>query len=272
VDAERRAHAYRSVERLTEPLMLALALIFIPLLVVPLVVPLSAEAERVVLTLDWVIWAAFALELTVKTYLAPSHLRYLRDHWFDVLIVLLPFFRPLRLVRSVRLLRLLRLLRLISLAMRVLTSARRLLRSHNLHYTLLVGTFLLIASAGAVTVFERDGPGSITSFETALWWAATTITTVGYGDTFPVTAAGRGVAVFVMAVGIALFSVLTAAISAFFVAEDTAHAEQPGLDEIMAQLRRLEEQIAQLHAASLPPGAAPSPPADGREPAGADAL
>jgi voltage-gated potassium channel len=72
----------------------------------------------------------------------------------------------------------------------------------------------------------------------------TTVTTVGYGDTFPITPAGRGIAVFVMLAGIAIFGVLTANIAAFFVEQ-----EQQGdpvaerLDEVLRRLERLEERL-----------------------------
>jgi hypothetical protein len=86
--------------------MLALSLAIIPLLVVPWAADLPRALDTAFVALDCSIWAAFALELAVKTYLVERHRDYLVRHWFDVLIVALPFLRPLRVVRSARALRL----------------------------------------------------------------------------------------------------------------------------------------------------------------------
>ena len=245
MEAERRARAYEAVERATALPMLLLSLLLIPLILVPLFVSIPDDLQRVWLTLDWIIWAAFAAELILKTYLAPRRLRYLRDHWFDVVVVAVPLLRPLRLVNSVRVVHLLRFVRLLSVATRGATSARSILGRHGLHYVLLVGGVVVLGATTAVTFVERDAGGTITDFGTALWWAMTTATTVGYGDTFPVTPEGRGIGVFVMLVGITLFGLLTANIAAFLV-ETQRGDDEPTLKDVMAQLRRLEDQLADL--------------------------
>jgi voltage-gated potassium channel len=94
-----------------------------------------------------------------------------------------------------------------------------------------------------VYAFERNADeGSIHDFGTALWWGVTTITTVGYGDTFPVTNEGRAIAVFLMILGISLFGFLTANIAAFMVSQN----ETVSLDDLDRKLDRLEQQIQRL--------------------------
>lgn len=105
---ERRRRAYESFEQTMARPMLALALLLIPLVAVPWVMELPPRVERALAALDLAIWAAFAGELALKTYLAPARWRHLRTHWFDVAMVALPFLRPLRLLRSARALRALR--------------------------------------------------------------------------------------------------------------------------------------------------------------------
>ena len=81
---------------------------------------------------------------------------------------------------------------------------------------------------------------NIASYPDALWWAVTTITTVGYGDRFPMSTAGRGVAVVLMIAGIAMFGVITATIAAYFV-EQKAEEDLAGrLDQIMERLDRID--------------------------------
>ena len=237
--AERQA-AFDRVERLTDPPMIVLSLAIIPLLLVPLFFDLSPSVDRTFFALDWLVWGIFAIELTVKTYLAPRRLSYLRSNWFDVVIVVVPFLRPLRVVRSARALRVLRAGRATSVMMKASANGREILTRHGLHYGLVLGLVMVFGCASAVYLFERDSGGNITDLGTALWWAATTVTTVGYGDTFPKTAEGRGVGVLLMFVGIALFSLLTANIAAFFVQSEQTG---PTLKDVMAKLEQIEQRL-----------------------------
>ena len=145
--SERRAELFESVERATELPMLVLAVAILPLLLLPLVLELPPAAETTVFALDWVIWAAFGLELGVKTYLAPARVRYLRAHWVDVLIVIVPFLRPLRVARSARALRALRLIRIGVFALRLRASSGIILDSPPLRGRACVG---VTACAGFV--------------------------------------------------------------------------------------------------------------------------
>src|SRR4030042_5429418 len=94
-----RQELLANLERWTEAPLLILSWAMIPLLVLPFVVNLGEEIEQAFLALDWFIWAVFALDLGAKTYLATSRLRYLRRHWFDVVIVVLPMLRQLAALR-----------------------------------------------------------------------------------------------------------------------------------------------------------------------------
>jgi voltage-gated potassium channel len=242
ISLERRQQTFDLVERITELPMVLLSLAMVPLILAPELLSLSAAAEDVLFTVEMAIWAVFALELGVKLYLAPARGLYLRRHWFDVLIVAVPFLRPLRVLRSTRALRALRLL---SFGARFSHSARAVLANHGLQYVLVVALVTVFASAALVSVFESEADGNIGSFGEALWWAITTITTVGYGDRFPVTPEGRGIAVFLMLVGISVFSFLTANIAAYLVApKDEENAAS--LDEVLAAMRRLEARVEAL--------------------------
>jgi len=111
-----------------------------------------------------------------------------------------------------------------------------------LSWVLLIALALNLIAAALVLSFERDMPGSnINSYPDALWWAATTITTVGYGDRFPMSPAGRGVAVVLIVSGIALFGVITASIAAYFVEHNAEQDDLAGrLDRILERLDTIE--------------------------------
>lgn len=105
---------------------------------------------------------------------------------------------------------------------------------------------LVLVGATLMVVAEQGAGGPIATFADAVWWALTTITTVGYGDTYPVTALGRGVAVFLMIAGIALFGLLTANVAAFFVEEDAVDRMQAELAQINQRIERIEHLLATL--------------------------
>ena len=223
--------------------MLALAILMLPLLLIPEFFDLSQAAEDGLLFGEWFIWTAFAMELAVKTYLSSNRRKYLVDHWYDVVIVVVPFLRPLRILRSMRVLRATRAARLISYGVRLLREARIMVTSHGLHYAVLIATVLFFSLAGVALVFERDAAdGNIRDYGSALWWGIATITTVGYGDYFPVTTEGRAISVFLMLLGISLFSLVTASIAAMFV-QPGAEKQEATLEDVLARLEEMEARL-----------------------------
>ena len=242
--ARDRAAAFERFSRAVDGPMMVLALAMIPLIVVPLVLDLSPATERALLSIDYVLWAVFAAEYGIKLYLAPNRRRFVAHHIPDLIIVVVPMLRPLRVLRSVRLLRLLRLALLGGFAAKGLREARAILRHRGLNWVLLIVLVLNLVAAAMVLEFERGNPdANIDSYPNALWWAVTTITTVGYGDRFPMSPAGSGIAVLLMVAGIAMFGVITASIAAYFV-EQKAEEDLAGrLDQIMERLDRIETRL-----------------------------
>lgn len=223
--------------------MFVLALAIVPLIVVPLVFELSPGVDATIVALDWMIWAVFAAEYVIRLYLSPRRWLFVRSHPVDLAVVVLPFLRPLRVVRSARLLRLLRAARATTILLRAIGASRRILTRHKLHYVLAVALAVVVGGALLVESFERGVPGSnITSIPDALWWAVTTITTVGYGDRFPTTSAGRGVGVLLMILGISIFGFIAGSLASFFVEQEEEEPHEK-LEEIVARLDRIERAL-----------------------------
>jgi voltage-gated potassium channel len=239
-----KGEAFQRFSRAVDGPLMVLALAMIPVIVVPLVADLSPGQARAVLAVDYLIWAAFAVEYVVKLYLAPQRWRFVKANIPDLVIVVVPMLRPLRVLRSARLLRLLGLARVVAFAVEGLQETREVLRRRGLSWVLLIVLALNLVAAALVLTFERDMPnGNIHSYPDALWWAVTTITTVGYGDRFPMSPAGRGVAVVLMVSGIALFGVITASIAAYFV-EQKAEQDLAGrLDRVLERLDAIEAKL-----------------------------
>ena len=223
-DWDRRRELLAQVEGWTEFPMLLLAAAMIPLLVGPIFWELTPQQESLFFTLDIVIWAAFAAEFTIRLAIAPQRAAFIRANWIDLVIVVLPFFRPLRIVR------------LLVFTTRLVTGARQLLGVRHL----LVHAVLLVMVAATVVTTVENGPGAqITSFPDALWWAIVTVTTVGYGDVVPVSPAGRAMGYILVLGGVGIFGALTANFASFLV------KEQGATDEINSQLLREIQALRQ---------------------------
>jgi voltage-gated potassium channel len=247
MDATRKAKLLVRFEKVTEFPLLVLAIAMIPLIAIPMTMELDPAVRRAIAWSDTGIWIVFGVELSVRTYLVERRIAYLTRHWFDVLIVALPFLRPLRVVRSARALRLVRVIRVGPFAARTWASGHALLKRRGLQWVLLGGLAVVFTSAGAVTVFEHDSGGSIHNYGTGLWWAISTITTVGYGDTFPVSPQGRVVAVILMVVGITFFSWITANVAAFLVEHDVGgETKSVTMSDLMSKLESLEQELRLL--------------------------
>jgi voltage-gated potassium channel len=265
----RGTEAYDRYVRFSQAPMTALAFLMIPVLVIPLVRPVHGAMAAAFDAVDYVIWALFAVDYGVRFGLAPDRLRFVRTHVFDLAVVVLPFLRPLRALRALRGLRELRALRLLQasrLAAFVGTGighAREIIRRRGLHYVVAVVIAIMFAAAGLEVAFEAHARGSnIHSYGDALWWAVVTVTSVGYGDKYPVTAAGRAVAVVLMITGIALFGVVTASIASYFVEQDQDRRVEARMDEILTVLHRLEARLDAAESRS------PGTPDDAPAPAG----
>lgn len=123
------------------------------------------------------------------------------------------------------------------------------------HFGVAILFFAVVALvvAGIVYELERGQEGaSITSFGDAAWWAVVTITTVGYGETYPVTGAGRALAAVLMIVGISLFGVVAANLASIFVQQDEKEADdqreriEAKLDALTAEVASLREELSRV--------------------------
>jgi len=247
--SEARAALADRVERATRLPMVLLSIVFLFAVAIPEIIPVPPDVEELLEGVNWLIWAVFAFELGVMTYLAPNRRRYLREHWIDVLTVLVPFLRPMR------------MLRIIVVGARLWAEAKMLIYQRTFSTVAMTSIVSALTAATLMYVVEKGGDGPIQSYPDALWWAAATVTTVGYGDVFPKTPAGRGIAFLLMLIGISVFGVLTARVAALFVEaseDDNQHGKK--LDEVLARLDRLERELqARPEARSNPPLPAPPP-------------
>jgi voltage-gated potassium channel len=193
----------------------------------------------------WTTWGIFVLDYAANLWLAEERSRWFLRNLHELLIVALPFFRPLRLLRLVTLLSVLH------------RTVGETLRGRVVTYVAASAVLLVFVGALAVLDVEQSAPeAKILTFGDAAWWAVATITTVGYGDMYPVTLLGRLVAAALMMSGIAVLGVVTASIASWLVqrVEETAvaAAESAGepvlteVGELAAEVAALRREIAEL--------------------------
>lgn len=206
---------------------------------------LGANWKHLCAAVQLAAWAVFALDYVARVSLAKDRRSYFLRHLLDLVIVALPVLRPLRLLRLVVLFRVLNRKAAASMQGRVAS------------YVSVSAATLVFCAALAALDAERHAPGSnITSFGNATWWAVTTVTTVGYGDHFPVTVQGRFIAVGLMIGGVALIGVVTASFAAWFIDRvritetDAQAATQRDLEQIVQRLDVLTREVTALRAAS----------------------
>lgn len=198
---------------------------------------------------DWIIWGFFAAELTLMLWLVDSPARYLKQNWLSLFIVLVGIPLTIQAVAfNSGILRSLRLLLFFGILFRLSADLRSVLGRHNLGITLMVAFGFLVLSAFLISGLDPAFKNPVDGF----WWAWVTMTTVGYGDLVPTTLEGRLVGMLLILVGVALFSLLTASFSVFFIEKDEKEMvdrEQATLLKIQMLEARLERIESQLHTA-----------------------
>lgn len=197
----------RKVEKLWSPILTALAVLFLIAFSIPaFVTDLTDQARSAIEIIQWLCWLAFALDLILGLATSRDKKEYFLKHPLEIASVLLPFLRPLRLMRVIS---------FGSLALQKIAMGKQFAITVKVAVT---AVFVSYIAAVQITISERSVEGSnIKTFGDGLWWAVTTVTTVGYGDRFPTTTEGRILAVMLMLVGISLVGVITASVASWFV-------------------------------------------------------
>ncbi len=222
-----------------EWILLLLSVYILGQMAVEVVFSFSQSTIQVLRWIDFFVCLVFLADVFWRFYKAENKLRFWKWGWVDLIasIPMLPWLRWARVFRVFRLLRAFRSFRILS---------GILFKKRSTGSLTVVGIFsvltLIFASIAITSAEKRVEGANIVSLEDGFWWALTTMTTVGYGDRYPVTSEGRIIAAVLMGVGVGLFGTFTAAIAAYMV-EDDAEKEEQKLEE---RLNRLEKKLDQL--------------------------
>ena len=199
-------------------------------LVIDTVFVLPREISTLLNYIDTSICVFFFLEFSVRFYKAENKLKFMRWGWID-LISSIPMIGYLRAGRLLRLIRLLRILRAFRSTRHLLNHIFANRAKGALTSVFIIAILLVIFSAIAILQVEKDPNSNIKTAEDAIWWAYVTITTVGYGDKFPVTTEGRIIASILMTAGVGLFGTFTAYVASWFVASKNNENQIPDRED-----------------------------------------
>ncbi len=157
-------------------------------------------------TINSLIWFIFAVDYILMLTLADMKVKFLKSHPVELALVLIPHLRPLR------------ALRILFMFDRIIGNAKQKIYISIPYYVTGAAVLIVLLAAGAIYPVESKMEGAnIESPQDALWWAAVTVTTVGYGDKFPISTEGRWIAVGLMISGIAVVGSITASLAAWIV-------------------------------------------------------
>lgn len=228
--------------------LLSLILSFVSLFVISILLffPLDQEMRQFLIGLDFIICSIFFLQLSIDLIRAADRKKYLKTHWIDYLASI-PMIEALRFARLFHILRIILVIRSVSNVTSQLKTNRK---ETTLASILLLLVVLLTIGAASILSIERGADGSnIVSGSDALWWAFVTISTVGYGDHYPVTNIGKLVACVVIVFGVGIFGMISGLITSLITQPGRQQREETELlytimeqqDEILTRLNQIEQ-------------------------------
>jgi voltage-gated potassium channel len=223
-------------------LILILSIYILIVLFIQAIVQLTPDTLEILNVIDTVICFIFIGDFFVSLYYAKPRSAYLKWGWIDLIssVPMLGVFRWGRAVRAIRILRLLRGIRSTKVIVQYLLENRA--KSAFTAATLVSLTLAFWASVTILHV-ENVPEANIRSGEDAIWWAATTMTTVGYGDKFPVTTEGRVIGFILMVCGVGLFGTFTGYVASWFL---QGRKQKTQILSTQEEIQKLREEIERL--------------------------
>ena len=176
-------------------------------------------SKEIVILLNYVdnfICIIFLVDFGIRFKNANNKLVFMKWGWID-LVASIPFLDIFRAGRLLRLIRLLRIFRALKSTKSIFEHINRNKKQSALTSVALLSFVVVIFSSIAILEFETEVNSNIKTAEDAIWWSYVTITTVGYGDKFPITTEGRIIGAILMTTGVGIFGTFTALVSSWFI-------------------------------------------------------
>lgn len=197
-------------------LILILSVYVLVSLLVSVMFELSKELNILLGYIDNFICIVFLVDFWIRFKKADNKLEFMKWGWID-LIASIPFLDLARAGRVIRLIRLVRVFRALKSTKLIYEHITQNKKQSVLTSVALISILMIIFSSIAILQFEKDINSNIKTAEDAIWWSYVTITTVGYGDKYPITTEGRIIGAILMTTGVGIFGTFTALVSSWFI-------------------------------------------------------
>jgi voltage-gated potassium channel len=222
--------------------MLALCIWALLLLGASSFVRLDPATQTILDYADTLVCVLFLGDFFYNLATVKRRLRYLVTWgWIDLLSSI-PTVAVFRWGRAARVMRILRVLRGLKSARTIAHFVAAKREQSAFFASVLLCLLMIIACSIAILQFEVPAGGNIQTAEDALWWAMSTMTTVGYGDRYPISAEGRVVAVFLMASGVGVFGILSGLVASWFLSPAVKETDSD-VEELKTMIKELQEQL-----------------------------
>jgi voltage-gated potassium channel len=231
--------------------MLVLCLFALVTLAADAIVPLAPSTRDVLRYADTAVCGIFFVDFVIQFARARSRWQYfIRWGWIDLLSSI-PMVDAFRVGRAARVMRILRVLRGVR-STKLLADFVLLRRAQGAFLAAtLVSLLLVVLASVAILQFEQVPGANITTAQDAVWWAVVTLTTVGYGDRYPITGEGRAVATLLMVAGVGLFGTFSGYVASWFLVP-TERRQESEVSELRAEIVALRTLIEQRSEARRP--------------------
>jgi len=217
--------------------LLVLSVLALAVIAVQVVLPVPREVGRILTAVDLIACGVFFLDFLIRFRAAGSKRAFMKWGWID-LLASIPSVDLLRLGRFARILRVLRLLRSVRSLRHLLSIMYRSKGRGGVATVVLIMFLLVVFASIGILLCETDPGSNIKTAGDAVWWSVTTVTTVGYGDRYPITSGGRVIAIFLMFSGVGMFGTLSGVIASLFLG--SPQSDPAVLEEIRALRAEVE--------------------------------
>ncbi|NPV49706.1 MAG: potassium channel family protein [Candidatus Methanofastidiosum sp.] len=227
------------LERYFEIPMIIFGILVLPVLYIQMT-STNPLLRSIAFVIDVLIWLAFLIEFVTLISVTKDKKRYVKTNWLNLAIIVLSPPLPLRALpgfEALRIIRVLRVLRVFVVLSRGTKGFKKFYAKNSINYVLYLTVILVFICGFIFSIFEKGK-----SFFDGIWWAIETVSTVGYGDIAPLTPAGRALGIVLIFLGIGFMSMLTAAISAYFVEKDSNRE----MKQILEKLDKLSKELEEL--------------------------
>ncbi|MBY6198605.1 potassium channel family protein [Vibrio hangzhouensis] len=230
----------------TKPLsLLSLILSFMALFVISalLFAPINNDERNVLIGLDFIICSVFILQLCIDLIRSTDRVQFVKSHWIDFLASI-PMIEPLRFARVFHIFRVILVIRSGEALLKQLTKNKH---ETTIASILLLLVLLITVGAGMMLWAESGDPdANIHQIGDAVWWAFVTVSTVGYGDHYPVTTMGKVLAGAIIICGVGLFGMTSGLITSLLSSPSSMDERRSKHKEVMLQ-KLLNQQEIILH-------------------------